>query len=73
VLKQPLANQLLPELNSHALIDLQEGDGNPANRRAADQIRALPAEMRRPVVAAGIEQRGELACLPVQARNIRPL
>ena len=69
----PSAISSFPELNANVVIDVQQGDGDAADRRAADQVRTVPAEMRRPFVAAGIEQRGELACLAVQARNVRTL
>ena len=35
---------------------MKQADSNTANRRAADQVRTLPPEMRCPFVAAGIEQ-----------------
>ena len=71
--EEAFVDQLLPELNPNIVIDVQQGDSNPADRRAAEKISTLPAEMRFSLVAAGVEQREEFAGLPVQACNVRTL
>ena len=59
------------ELDAERIVDAKQRDGHAANRRAADQGGPIPAEMRRPLVAAGIEKRRQLPGLSVAAANIR--
>ena len=63
-------DQPFPEFNPVSVIDVEQGDGDAAYRRAADEVRSLPAEMLRPFVAAWVEQRRELACLRFQAAQV---
>src|SRR5438309_3138404 len=55
------------------MIDAENGDGGPAERRTADEHRAGPAEVPRPLVTTRIEEPNFLPGLRVSARQIRPL
>jgi hypothetical protein len=57
-LKQSLDDQRFLQLDAKPVIDVEQGDGDAADWRPADEIRAIPAEMRCPFVAAGIEEGG---------------
>ena len=59
--KHAFLDQLFAEFDAVVVVDVEQGDGDAADRRAADQVWPFPAEMRRPFVAAGVEQRRELA------------
>ena len=48
-------NQPFAEFDAVFIVDVEQGDGNAADSGAAEQIRADPAEMRRPFVATGAE------------------
>jgi len=48
-------DKLLAKFDTEGLVDAEDGDGDAADRRKADQICALPAEVFCPFVAAGIE------------------
>lgn len=48
------------EFGALIVVDVKQNDGDAADWRTADQVRTLPAEMRRPLVTAWVEQRREL-------------
>ncbi len=69
--KNTFLDQLFAESDAVIVVDMKQGDGDTADRRAADEASPLPAEMLRPFVASGIEKRCELAYLRVQAAQVR--
>ncbi len=71
--KDAFLDQLFAEFDPVTVVDVKQGHGNAADWRAADQVCPLPAEMPGPFVAAGVEQRRELACIPITTANIRTL
>jgi len=60
-LKHPLNHQRSPQRQGLLAVDLEHADRRPADGRAADQHRAIVAEMPILLVAAGVEQAGELS------------
>ena len=68
--KDAFLDQSFAECDSVFVVDVKQGDGDAADRREADQNRTVPAEMRGPFVAAGIEEPGESAGFPVQAGQV---
>jgi hypothetical protein len=55
---------------------VQRGDGYTADRRATDEARSIPAEMRFPFVAAGIEHGVSLrltASMPLMSEPLKEL
>ena len=52
------------------MIDRQNLDGGPPDCCDAQQHRALPAEVRRPHVLAGIEQPGDSFVLRIAASEV---
>jgi hypothetical protein len=63
-------DQHFAEFDAVFVVDVEQGDGDATDGGAADQVRPFPAEMRRPFVAAGVEQRRKLAGILVDAANI---
>jgi len=66
-------DQDFAEFNAVFVVDVEQGDRDTADGGAADQARTFPAEMRRPFVAAGVEQRRDLAGLLVEAGQVGTL
>jgi len=58
--KQPFVYERLPQGQGFLAVDLQHADRRAADSGAADEHRAVIAEMVRPFVAAGMEQPGQL-------------
>jgi hypothetical protein len=71
--KLALLDEDFAEFNAVLVVDVEQGDGDAADGGAADQARPFPAEMRRPCVAAGVEQGRDLACLAVEPVRSEPL
>jgi hypothetical protein len=51
--KNTLLDQPFAEFNARLVIDVKQGDGDSANRRAAHQICTLPAENASPICGGG--------------------
>jgi hypothetical protein len=66
-------DQHFAEFDAVLVVDVEQGDGDAANGGAADQVSPFSAEMLRPFMAAGIEQRRDLTCLLVEAGQIGTL
>src|SRR5208283_2799039 len=66
-------DQPFAEFDAEGVVDAEQGDGDAADRRAADEDHSLPAEVPRPFVAAGVEERCELACLRIRLLISDPL
>ena|ERR1017187_5756954 len=66
-------HQTFTEFDAVIVVDVQQGDSNTADGRAADQVCTLPAEMRCPFVATRVEQRRELPCHRVHAADVGTL
>ncbi len=64
-------DQPFAEFDAEGVVDAEQGDGDAADRRAADEDHSLPAEVPRPFVAAGVEEWRELAGLRIPAADIR--
>ena len=58
--KHPFVHQRFAEGQGFLTVNLQDADRRPADGGAADEHRAVIAEMVRPFVAAGVEQAGQL-------------
>ena len=71
--KLTLLDQDFAEFDAVLVVDVEQGDGDATDGRAADQVRPFPAEMPRPFVAAGVEQRRDLAGLLVEAGQVGTL
>src|SRR5690242_4467518 len=71
--ENPFLNQGGPLSDTVREVDAEGLDGGPAGRRAADQNRPLPAEVSTPLLASGVEERGYLAGLRVDAGQVRAL
>jgi hypothetical protein len=71
--KNTFLDQSIPKFDAVVVVDVEQGDGDAANRSKADQVGTLPAEMLRPFVTTGVEQGCDLARLRVDAGQIRPL
>ncbi len=65
-------DQFPPEPNTMIEIDLQDADGGTTLRRQPHQHRPIPAEMTRPLMRAGIEQRNDFSGLGIDAGDVRP-
>src|SRR5207248_1268792 len=64
---------LLAQFNPERVIDLEQFDGHPADRRAAHQVRPFPPKMSRPFMPTRVEERRELARPRVPAADVRTL
>ena len=51
--KNALLDQPFAEFNAILVIDVKQGDGDAANRRAAHQVCTLPAENSSPICGGG--------------------
>jgi hypothetical protein len=51
-------------------VDQEYRNGRPADRRAADEDRAVPAEVTPPLVAAGVEEAGQGAAPGIEAGDV---
>jgi hypothetical protein len=66
-------DQQFAKFHAVFVIDVEQLDGDTADGGAADQVGPFPAEMRCPFVAAGVEQRRNLAGLFVEAGQVGTL
>src|SRR5438270_13495964 len=69
--KKTFRDESLAQLDAEGVVDVQHGDGHAADGGAAAQKRPVPAEVTRPLVAARVEERGELARVRVQPADVR--
>jgi hypothetical protein len=70
-LKQVVDHEQFAEGDPVRLVDAKQVGGGASDGRAADEFAALVAEVIRPFMAAGVEQRRELAGQRVEAGDIR--
>ncbi len=70
--KDAFLDQFPPEPNTMIEIVLQDADGGTTVRRQPHQHRPIPAEMTRPLMTAGIEQRNDFSGLGIDAGDVRP-
>src|SRR5262249_48778554 len=68
--KHAFGGQPFAEFDGKGLVNAEQSDSDPADRRAADEDGPLPTEVPCPLVSAGVEERCELSGLPIPAANI---
>jgi hypothetical protein len=68
----PVADQSFANRNPIRVINCQYNDRRPANRRFAEEYRALPYEMIFPRVAPGMEQSRQFARFGVDPGDVGP-
>lgn len=71
--EQDSVDQSLAGGDGLGFVDVEDSDGGPADRGAADEGGAGPAKVPVPLVAPGVEEADDLAGAAIDAGDVRPL